>query len=371
MILGIDVSTLFDEYDNGAKYFSDGKLLNKYEPLDMFRNNGVSFMRIRLWNDPYDDKGNKYLGGTCDFDNFVRLSKLSMEKGYKILLDFHYSDFWADPGKQMIPKAWRGLSLEQLEKEIYNYTLNTLEKAKNEGIKIEAVQIGNEITNGILWPIGRLIEEEGKERSNYDALIKLLKSASLAVRKFDPSIMIILHLERSYDQVIYNEFFTKMIVNNVDFDCIGASYYPYWHGTMEEFFANMKMCRKFNKKIMVMELGYAFTLEDYIKTNNGNIDLVVNKDNLNSFNFTKKYPFNPEGQRRFIKDFLELAKLNKLDGVFYWEPLWIPGKEICWASVEGEEYINETNKPTRNEWANQCLFDYDGNKLPSFDEFKL
>ena len=371
MILGIDVSTLFEELDAGSKYYDNGRCLGEYEALDMFRKNGVSHFRIRLWNHPYDNDGNKYLGGTCDYDNFVKLSKVALKKGYKILLDFHYSDFWADPGKQTLPKAWMGLSLNELATKVYEYTLEVLEKAKEEGIPIDMVQIGNEITNGMLWPLGRLIEHENDERTNYESLIKLLKSGIKATREVFPKAKIVIHLERSYDQVIYNEYFTKMIENGVDFDIIGASYYPYWHGTMDEFFANMEMCRKFNKKLMVMELGYAFTLEDYITNNNGQINLVVNRDNLDSFSFVKKYPFTPSGQEKFIEDFLERANEAKLDGVFYWEPMWIPGKNICWASKEGQKYIGEEGKSTRNEWANQCLFDYSGNKLPSFDKFKI
>jgi len=154
----------------------------------------------------------------------------------------------------------------------------------------------------------------------------------------------------------------------VEYDYIGASYYPYWHGTFDEFFSNMNMCKEtFNKPVMVMELGYGFTLEDYIKTNNGAAQLVINEE----FAFNQPYPLTPEGQAQFVEEFLKRAKENDIKGIFYWEPIWIPGDGICWASKEGQKYIHEEGKSTRNEWANQCLFDYNGQKLPSFDKFKL
>lgn len=369
MILGIDTSTILEEYNSGAKYYDNGRQLKKFEALDMFRKNGVTHMRIRLWNNPYDEEGNKYLGGTCDLDNFIKLSKIAMERGYKILLDLHYSDFWADPGKQTPPKGWEDLAFLDVCDKVYNYTLDVLKVSKENNIDIDLVQIGNEITNGMIWPYGRLIEDGDNPRTGYDKLAKLLKEGIKATREVYPNSKIILHLERSYDQAIYNEFFTNIIEEGVDFDIIGASYYPYWHGTFKQFFDNMEMCKGFNKEIMVMELGYAFTLEDYIKNQNGG--LVVCESNVKDFGFIEEYPLSVSGQEKFIEDFLALAKERSLDGVFYWEPLWIPGKDICWASKAGQKYIGEEGKPTRNEWANQCLFDYDGNKLPSFDKFKL
>lgn len=369
MILGIDVSTYFEEMASNAKYYENDRLV---EPLELFYQNGVEYMRIRVWNNPYDENNVPYLGGTCDVDNFIKLSKLAISKGYKILLDFHYSDFWADPGKQILPKEWSNLTIDELENKIYEFTVDVLKRAKDAGVNVELVQIGNEITNGMCWPIGRLIEDSNKDtRSNYHSLVRLLKKGIKGAKEVFPNIKIVLHLEKSYDQKIYYEFFNKMREYNVEYDIIGASYYPYWHGTFEAFFNNMNMCQKeFNKDIMVMELGYGFTLEDYIKTNNGTAHLVVNDSNLDSFNFNKPYPLTKEGQRDFIKEFLRLAKINNIKGVFYWEPLWIPGENICWASKEGQKYIKEEGKTTRNEWANQCLFDYEGKATPAFYEFK-
>lgn len=364
MILGIDVSTYLEELEHGAKYYDQGK---EIDPLDHFRANGVSHMRIRLWHNPKDEKGVKYLAGNNDLDTVIKLGKLAVGKGFKILLDLHYSDFWADPGKQIIPKAWQGFDIDQLERAVYLYTVDVLKEMKSNGVTPDMVQVGNEITNGFLWPVGKL-EIDGK-RGNYHNFCTLLKSGIKAVRD-ECEAKVVIHLERSHDQEVYNEFFTEMEKHGVDYDVIGASYYPYWHGNFNEFFANMNMCKKFGKEIMVAELGYGFTTESYVISGNGT-RLVIDNETVSALDTAKTYPLTRDGQRRYVRDFLALAKANGIDGVFYWEPLWIPGEGICWASPEGQKYIGEEGKSTANEWANQCLFDYDGQKLPAFDEFKL
>lgn len=364
MILGIDVSTYPEELEHGARYFDGERII---DPLDAFRENGVSAMRIRVWNDPYGEKGEPYLAGSCNMDNYVRLGKLAKGKGYSLLMDLHYSDFWADPGKQFLPKAWADYDMDALEEAVYRFTRDCLLRAAEEGVAPTLIQVGNEITNGMLWPHGRL-ETDGK-RGNYDSFCRLVKAGVRACREVTPEAKIILHLERSNDCAVYQEFFTKMQEAKVDYDIIGASYYPYWHGTPEELFANLAGCRRFGKKIMVMELGYGFTIEPYVLSGEAR-RLVIDSDRAYVQGFTEKYPLTPEGQASFVKDFLALAREHGIDGVFYWEPLWLPGEGICWASEAGQKYIHEEGKSTANEWANQCLFDYSGQKLPAFDEFR-
>ena len=366
MRLGIDVSTYFEEMEHGAVYYDGEKAV---EPLSMFRANGVDCMRIRLWVNPTSDNGDKYLAGNCDLDNFLKLAKLAMSKGYSIMLDIHYSDFWADPGKQFIPKSWANLDLDGLVSKVYDYTKETLTTIAEHGIKLEYIQVGNEITNGMLWPLGKLVEQPDGSRTNYDSLTRLLKAGIKACREVTPETALILHLEKSYDQVIYNEFLTQMHNSGVDYDIIGYSYYPYWHGTFEQFYQNVDFCKKFGKRQMVVELGYAFTAEDYITHDHGGAHLVVSKDNLDSLGFVQEYPISPDGQRRFTEKFLSLAEQHGIEGVFWWEPLWIPKEGICWASEIAMSYIHEEGKSARNEWANQCLFDYNGVKLPAFDAF--
>ena len=363
MILGVDVSSYLEVLAQGVKFY-DGA--SEIDPLDAFRANGVEYMRIRLWNDPRSPQGDAYLAGTCDLNHYLRLGALAKEKGYKLLMDLHYSDFWADPNKQFPPKAWQGLSLEALEQAVYRFTKDCLEKAKEAGVLPELVQVGNEITNGMLWPVGALQQPDGT-RGSYENFIRLLKAGIRACREVAPKAGIILHLERSFDAEVYREFFTQMEAAKVDYDIIGASYYPYWHGTFDRLFANLNACKRFGKQIMVMELSYGFTAEPY-ELNGQPQRLVIMGDSSFVPGVTDRYPMTPQGQAEFIRDFLALARENGIAGVFYWEPLWLPGEGLCWASKAGQAYIQE-EKSDPNEWANQCLFDYNGQKLPGFSEF--
>lgn len=365
MILGIDVSTHLEELTHGAVYRDGDGIL---EPLEAFRRNGVDYMRIRVWNDPRSPEGEPYLAGTCDMDNYIRLATLAKEKGYRLLMDLHYSDFWADPGKQMIPKAWQDFDEDRMVQAVYTFTKACLEQAKQAYVAPDMVQVGNEITNGMLWPMGKLEQADGT-RGNYDTFCRLVNAGCRACRDTLPGAKIVLHLERSNDCGVYQEFFGEMERHHVDYDIIGASYYPYWHGTPEELFANLEGCRRFGKERMVMELGYGFTLHPYALGGEEK-RLVISGDRAYVPGFTEKYPVTPEGQAAFIRDFLALAVKNGIDGVFYWEPLWLPGEGICWASPAGQAYIHEEGKSTANEWANQCLFDYTGQKLPAFDAFR-
>ena len=367
MRLGIDISTQLEEIRAGARYFSDGK---EMDPIKAFRNNGVDLIRLRIWNRPYSDNGKPYLGGTNDLTSTLELIRLTKPYGYQYIIDFHYSDFWVDPGKQTLPKDWEGLSFEGIVNKVYEFTKECLLAIKKEGVEVPYIQIGNEITNGMIWPFGQLIDQgEDKERGNYPNFIALLNSGIKAAREVFSDTKIIVHLERANDYKVYEELFTKLEEAKVNYDIIGMSYYPYWHGTFDQLFYNINNCRtKFHRNVMIMELGFGFTLEDYILTNNGTAQLKVNKENLEA---DLPYDISVEGQALFIEDFLSRCKKAELEGVVYWEPLWIPGDNICWASSEGQDYIHESGKSTRNEWSNQCLFDYKGNKLPGFDKFSL
>lgn len=363
MILGVDVSSYLEVLAHGGSFYDGAQ---RIDPLDAFRANGVEYMRIRLWNDPYSPRGEAYLAGTCDLNHYLRLGALAKEKGYALLMDLHYSDFWADPNKQFPPKAWQGMALEQLEQAVYSFTKECLEAAKAAGVAPALVQVGNEITNGMLWPVGALQGSDGT-RGNYENFVRLVKAGIRACREITPEAGIILHLERSFDGAVYQEFFTQMERFGVDYDIIGASYYPYWHGTPDQLFANLNACRRFGKQIMVMELSYGFTPEPYCLHGQPQRLVIMGEDAFVP-GVTDRYPLTHQGQAEFIRDFLARARENGIAGVFYWEPLWLPGDGLCWASGAGQAYIRE-EKSDPNEWANQCLFDYNGQKLPGFLEF--
>ena len=367
MRLGVDTSTIIEEEAVGAKYFDHGK---EVDPYALFVQNGVNLMRIRIWNNPYAENGKPYLGGTNDLDRAIEILRRTKEYGYTYCINFHYSDFWVDPNKQVPPKAWKDYSFEEIVKAVYDYTKSSLERIKLENVPVDYIQIGNEITNGILWPFGKLIfDQKSGGRSNYENYCEILKSGIKAAREVYPESRIIIHLESPNDFYKHDEVLSNLEKYDVDYDVYGTSYYPYWHGTMGELFYNLgKIRNKYHKNIMICELGYGFTLEDYMLNNNGVNQMKVNADTMTT---VLPYPVTPEGQALFIEEFVRRCKENDVEGIMYWEPLWLPGEGICWASEEGQEYIDEVGKSTRNEWANQCFFDYQGNKLPAFDKYKI
>ena len=371
MLLGIDTSTYLEQQRlTHQVYKKDGKVI---DPFELFKENGVTLLRTRIWNDPYSKEKAPYLAGTCDVDNFINLAKKTAKYGFKHVVDFHYSDFWADPSKQYLPKAWENLSFEEMVEALYKFTKDSLLRIKKEGIDVEMVQVGNEITHGMLWPLGKLMGGEEKSPS-FDRFAGFLKAGIKATKEVYPNAKIVIHFEESFNQVLYRELLSNLIKRGVHIDVVGMSYYPFWHHGFDEFFANVDMIHnEFNLEVMNVELGFPFTTLDYrIDQETGERKhLVINADNIQDY--LKLMPFYPdkEGQAKFVETYLDLAKKHNLLGVCYWEPLWVPGEGICWASKEGQEYQHDTSKDTRNEWANQCLFDYEANALPAIDKFKL
>lgn len=359
MRLGIDVSTMKEVRSAGARYFARGVAV---DPISYIHDElGVTTMRLRLWLNPYDEDGQPYQGGTVDYPTFLELAKEGVAKGYRIVLDFHYSDFWTDPSKQTMPKAWRGLSLEEVASNVYEYTKETLRKTIAAGVPLHGVQIGNEITNGMLWPLGRLEAVEGESvRRGYPNLFLLLSKASKAVREVDESIRIVVHLERSFDAQIYREFFDEMTYRGLDFDVIGMSYYPYWHGTFDQLFANVDALKKrFGKAIWIVETAYAFTM-DAVDVNGESWSPWVEKTEINGLHYEPPFPFTQEGQAGFLRELIRLSEEHGVEEIHYWEPLWLPLPGLNWTSLKGQDYINQHEKPPHNEWMNQCLFDYQG-----------
>ena len=370
MFLGIDASTQIEVDEKKPHYYYAGKEVDPW--VFMHKHNDVKSMRLRLWLNPYDEDGNPYGGGTVDFDKWKKMAKRANEIGYDVLLDIHYSDFWCDPGKQFIPKAWRNLSAEEVAIKLYEYTKEVLLEIKKEGIKISSIQIGNEITNGMLWPLGKLGEKDSTGvRSNYDNLALFLRNGIKGAREIMPEAKLVIHLEKSYDVETHEEFFREVIKRNVEFDIIGLSYYPYWHGTFPMFFKNVENLKaKFNKPIWIVETGYGFTMEPFVM--NGNYgDNLISEDFFKQENVYHPYPLTKDGQKDFITNLIKLSKEHDIEAIYYWEPFWLPLDGLCWATEAGEKFTGETGKPTHNEWANQCLFDYDGNATPALDVYKV
>ena len=361
-IKGVDISTLAEVERLGGVYYEDGK---QEELLAILKRNGVNYVRLRLWNDPYSETGEPYGAGTNDLETTIVLAKRVLEAGMGVLLDFHYSDFWADPGKQRKPKAWRDYSVEQLEEAVETYTREVLETMKAENVFPTMVQVGNELSNGLLWPEGRVPQ--------YDNIARFISAGIRGVRAVDKAIPIMLHLDNGGKNELYREWFDNYIKRGEDFDIIGLSYYPFWHGSLQALEDNMKdIAVRYGKELIVAEVSMGFTMEDYAEYEK--LAPEERKGMATRRELVEKieYPMTKEGQCDFLRDFL--TRLERVPngagrGFFYWEAGWIPVAGSGWATEAALEYIKEAG-PCGNEWANQALFDYEGNALPSLRVIK-
>lgn len=357
-IMGADVSMLKEMQDNGARFFVNGV---PEEALQILRDHGVNWIRLRLWNDPTDAKGQPMGGGDNDLKTTAAIASRAKAMGFRFLLDFHYSDWWADPGKQNMPKAWVGMNLGELQTALYDYTSGAIKTLAKAGAMPDMVQIGNEINGGMMWPVGALYAQGDAQIGGYDALGALLKAGVKAVRDADPNgadpktrARIVIHLANGGDNGLYRTVFDALTARGVDFDVIGLSYYSYWHGALASLQANMNdISQRYHKDVAVVETAYAYTLAD--------TDLTTN---LFGSNQVKDGGYLPtvQGQATSVHDVMAaVAQVpdGKGLGVFYWEPDWYALKGAGWQTGAGDE------------WDNQAMFDGQGEALSSMYVFRL
>lgn len=347
-ILGVDVSMLYEVKKHGGRFYVDGV---EKDCLEILKEHGVNWIRLRIWNDPTDESGNPLGGGNCNHENMTELALRAKRLGMKVLIDFHYSDWWADPGKQNKPKAWQRLHGEELQRALYDYTKFVLEYMKERGVHVDMVQVGNELNNGFLWPDGQI---SGPNAGGFEGFTSLLKTAIKAVRDFDPNIPIVVHLAEGGNNSLFRWFFDEIVKRGVDFDIIGVSYYPYWHGTMEELRHNLSdIASRYDKGVLIVETAYAWTLQDA----DGHPNIFGDE----SLERTAGYKASVRGQMSFLRDLIGILKSlpnEKGLGLFYWEGAWIPVKGAGWKTNEG------------NPWENQALFDFQGNALETLRVFR-
>lgn len=358
-IMGGDVSMLYEVENLGGKFYDDG--IQK-DALEILSSNGMNYVRLRLWVDPYDSLGNPYGGGTNDLDTTILLAKRAKANGMNILLDIHLSDFWADPGTQTKPKAWENLSYTQLKNQVYNYTNGVIIAFKNEGVLPEMVQVGNEITSGILWDDGKV----GDGQDDFTQLTELLSSGISGIRDalvVGEDIEIVLHIDHGGDNDLYRWWFDAMTVHEVEYDIIGLSYYPFWHGTMGELQYNLNdISKRYEKDVMIVETSYAFTLDDGDGLGNSFFE---NEESIGG------YPASPQGQVSFMRDLREIlhdVPNERGRGIFWWEPTWLPVQGANWGTEAGKLY-NDDSGLLSNPWDNQTLFDFNGNALETLSVF--
>lgn len=338
-IKGADISSYQAIVDHGGKFYDHGKQENL---LKILKKHGVNYIRLRLWVNPVQENGYNNLSNT------VKVAKQAKAMGFKFLLDIHYSDTWADPGHQIKPAAWADDNFTQLTNDVHEYTANVIQQLVQNNAAPDMVQVGNEITSGMLWPDGKDWTSQG-----FDNLATLLKAGISAVKTNDPQAKIMLHIDQGGNNATSRWFFDNITKRNVPFDIIGLSYYPYWHGTLTQLKNNMDdITVRYNKPVVIAETAYAYTLQDFDSEPN----------NFTPADVVQGYPATVQGQAKFIRDLTKTLFSVPNDqalGYFYWEPAWIPVKGAGWINGGGDG------------WDNQTLFDHNGNALPSLNVFKM
>ena len=371
-IMGMDASCVPALENSGVKYYDfDGTEKDVYEILS---DNGINYIRVRVWNDPFDASGNGYGGGNCDIENAIAIGKRATAAGMKLLVNFHYSDFWADPGKQMVPKAWEGMSTDEKAEALYQYTVDCLKKLKKAGVDVGMVQIGNE-TNGAMCG------ESSSSLGGWKKITQLMSAGSKAVREVFPDAMVAVHFANPENTESYASYAKNLDYYGVDYDVFASSYYPYWHGTLENLSQVLSgIATTYNKKVMVAETSYAFTAEDTDFSGNtiGEGASVV-----------KNYPMTVQGQANLVRDVID-TMVNKTEngiGVFYWEGTWISVGTNSWEenSAKWEQYGSGWASSYAAQYDpddagkyyggcavdNQAFFDAQGNPLESLKVFGL
>ena len=348
-VVGGDISLLTQYEQHGAKYYDkNGQRINNM--LGFFKEQGLTAMRVRLFVDPSkasaDDKGQ----GVCQDLEYVKaLGARIKAAGFKLMLDFHYSDSWADPVKQFTPDSWKNVSEDDLPDTLYAYTRRCLEEMVAVGATPDYIQTGNEISYGMLWgPVGTSTSQLKKlnvsDPASVARFVKLLNHASQACREVCPDAKVIIHTELVRNISLLNSYYKA--VSSVDYDIVGLSYYPYYHygfNNLESAIFNVmgnNACD--GKEIMIVETGY------YHKWQPNDI----------SYDYSGTYPITNEGQRAFTADLVQkLLNYPRVTGLFWWWP-------------EANEYgLNYNTQRVTDAWYNASLWDNEnGRALPALYE---
>ena len=345
--VGGDISMLTKYEEKGAKYSDhDGKAIS--DVLTYMKDQGLNAMRLRLFVDPSKaPQDHKNQGVIQDLDYVTALGKRIKDAGLTFLLDLHYSDTWTDPGKHSTPASWTGTTADALATQLYDYTVDVLTKLKAAGAEPDAVQVGNEITYGMVWPTGHVYPAGGgQDGGSWDNLALYIKKGVEACRATCPQAKVVIHAEMSKNGANVLPFFRSLSTYNIDFDIIGLSYYPHYHGnlnTLNGLLSNLEKTYP-SKKIQLVETGY------YHAWDPGDA----------SFDYTNTYPATEEGQRQFTAALVStLNKHQQVDGLYWWWP------ETC------EYGVNWQNAVTPSGWYNAGLWDNEnGRALAALYELK-
>ena len=365
-IFGMDASTLLVEEKSGVKFYNEKG--DEQDALKTFADAGINYIRLRVWNDPYDENGKGYGGGNNDVATAIELGKRATEYGMKVLIDFHYSDFWADPKRQHAPKAWEGMSVEEKSSALYDFTKDSLTQLLDAGVDVGMIQIGNEINYGM------------SGENKLENIITLLKSGSKAIREVSADkgkdISVVVHYTEIKDKDAVLNLVSKLVENDLDFDMIGMSYYPFWGGGMDNMSNVLELIQqRYGKKAFLAETSYAYTPKDGDGYGN----------TIKDGNEVAGYEMSVDGQAEIIHDICEHVNKAGGLGIFYWEGAWIPvgpanadNSPIWeeygsgWASSFAADYDPEDAGLYYggSSWDNQAFFDFEGHPLESINVFK-
>ncbi|MBG0857829.1 arabinogalactan endo-1,4-beta-galactosidase [Streptomyces spinoverrucosus] len=336
-IKGADVSSLAKSETLGGVYRTSSGAAG--DPLAIMKSSGMNYARLKVWVNPADGYNNKA--------RVLATAKRVKAQGMKLLVDFHYSDTWADPGAQSKPAAWAGHSYSQLRTDVYNHTYDVLNALKAQGTTADMVQVGNEINGGMLWNEG--------STNNWTQLAGLLNSGYDAVKAVNSSTTVALHLAKGGDLSGTRWWFDSAVAAGVRFDAIGLSYYGYWHGTLYDFQTTLDdAAARYGKPVFVAETAYPFRL-DSEDAHENIIDLAGE--------LVPGYAASTAGQTRWMKDIASIVEAvpnGRGLGVFYWE--------ATWTAVAGNGW-DPTDPSSGNGWENQALFGYDDRALPAMAWF--
>ncbi|WP_049565757.1 glycoside hydrolase family 53 protein [Nonomuraea sp. SBT364] len=331
-VRGADVSSLAKSEALGGVY-RDARG-RPGDALRILSRAGLNYIRLKVWVHPADGYNTK--------TRVLAVARSARAAGLRLLVDFHYSDTWADPGKQYKPAAWEALPPDELARAVYDHTFDVLDALRRQGTPADMVQIGNEINGGLLWPDGSNADWAGTAR--------LLKAGYDAVKAVSERTRVVLHLANGGDNGLYRWWFDNAAAHGIRYDVIGLSYYPYWHGTLDAFRANINdVATRYGKPVVVVETGYPFTTAD----DDGWENLIVSPEPYPG------YPATPQGQAAMLRQVADIVRdvPGRLGlGVFTWE--------ATWTGVPGNGW-DPADPSTGNAWENQALFGFDDRALPA------
>ena len=365
-IRGMDVSELAAQENSSVVYYDEyGHPQDVFETLSGY---GINCIRLRVWNDPFDAEGHGYGGGNINAETAAELGARAARYGISTLIDFHYSDFWADPARQLCPKAWEGMSLEEKREALYRYTREALIQILDAGTDVWMVQIGNETNHSMAG------------EDNFDNVLTLMAAGCRAVREVSAerglNIQTSIHLTDVNNRGEFRGNLDRAARAGLDIDAVAISWYPYWHGTFDDLSEAIRIVREeYGKEAFVTETSYPFTLED----GDGNGNVIADAGIL-----PVDYPASVQGQASMLRDIFDISLSAGALGVFYWGGIWIPvGSNYetnfpvweeygsGWATSYSRSYDPENvgDFYGGSAWDNQAMFGFDGKPLESMHAF--